>query len=70
MTMTKENLDIQISQLLRGTFSQGELSPRMMETLTDVNLLSDYGLYEDEEVKEITKALVKEWAFLLEEGWY
>jgi hypothetical protein len=42
----------------------------MMETLTDVNILSDYGSYEDEEVKEITQALVKEWAFLLEEGWY
>lgn len=70
MTMTKENLDVQIAQLLKGTFSQGELNARMMETLTDVNILSDYGAYEDEEVMEITKALVKEWSILLEEGWY
>ena len=70
MTMTKENLDIQIAQLLRGKFLEGELSPRMMEAITDLNILSDYGLYEDEEVKQITQSLVVEWAYLLEEGWH
>ena len=70
MTMTKANLDAQIAQLSRGEFDEGELTPRMMECITDLRALNETQEYSDEQMQLAIKLLVKDWHYWLEEGYH
>lgn len=69
MTMTKANLNTLMAELSRGEFGEGELTPRMMECITDLYALNETEEVSDEELQHSIKMLVKHWHYWLEEGY-